>query len=107
MNGPQFVEAARVLAERLLVEYDGQADRALDRAFHLLTSRQPDDEEKQILGRMHATQREWYAARPDEAAKFVAIGDCKRDESLPVVDVAALASVINALMNYDESVVKR
>jgi hypothetical protein len=107
MNGPQFVEAARVLAERLLVEYDGQADRAFDRAFHLLTSRQPDDEEKQILGRMHATQREWYAARPDEAAKFVAIGDRKRDESLPVVDVAALASVINALMNYDESVVKR
>jgi hypothetical protein len=107
MNGPQFVEAARVLAERLLFEYDGQADRALDWAFCLLTSRQPDDEQKQILRRMHATQREWYAARPDEAAKFVAIGDRKRDESLPAADVAALASVINALMNYDESVVKR
>jgi hypothetical protein len=37
----------------------------------------------------------------------VAIGDRKRDESLPAADVAALASVINALMNYDESVVKR
>ncbi|MFM8704253.1 MAG: DUF1553 domain-containing protein, partial [Planctomycetia bacterium] len=37
MNGPQFVEAARVLAERLLSEYDGQADRVLDRAFYLLT----------------------------------------------------------------------
>ena len=107
MNGPQFVEAARVLAERLLVECDGEADRALDRAFHLLTSRQPDDEEKQIVRRMHAAQREWYAGHPDDAAKLVAIGDRKRDESLPVVDVAALASVINALMNYDESVVKR
>ena len=107
MNGPQFVEAARVLAERLLAEYDGQAERALDRAFCLLTSRAPDDEEKQILRRMHATQREWYAARPDDAAKLVAIGDRKRDESLPAADVAALASVINALMNYDESVVKR
>ena len=107
MNGPQFVEAARVLAERLLVEHDGQADRALDRAFHLLTSRQPDDEEKQIVRRMHAAQREWYAGHPDDAAKLVAIGDRKRDESLPVVDVAPLASVINALMNYDESVVKR
>jgi hypothetical protein len=107
MNGPQFVEAARVLAERLLVEYDGQAHRALDRAFQLLTSRQPDDEEKQIVRRMHAAQREWYAGHPDDAAKFVAIGDRKRDESLPAADVAALASVINALMNYDESVVKR
>jgi hypothetical protein len=107
MNGPQFVEAARVLAERLLAEYDGQTDRALERAFELLTSRRPDDEEREIVRRMHAAQREWYAARPEEAGKLVAIGDRKPDESLPASDVAALASVINALMNYDESVVKR
>jgi len=107
MNGPQFVEAARVLAERLLAEYDGQAGLALDRAFELLTSRLPDDEEREIIRRMHAAQREWYAARPDDAGKLVAIGDRKRDESLPATDVAALASVINALMNYDETVVKR
>ena len=107
MNGPQFVEAARVLAEKLLAEYDGQAEPALDRAFYLLTGRQPDDEEKQIVRRMHTAQMEWYAARPDDAAKFVAVGDRKRNESLPAVDVAAVASVINALMNYDGCVVKR
>ncbi|NBW97418.1 MAG: DUF1553 domain-containing protein, partial [Planctomycetia bacterium] len=107
MNGPQFVEAARVLAERLLADYDGQANRALERAFELLTSRQPDDEQRQILGQMHAAQIEWYRARPDDAGKLVEIGDRKHDESLPAVDVAALASVINALMNYDGSVVKR
>jgi len=56
---------------------------------------------------MHSAQREWYASHPDEAVKFLTIGDRKRDESLPAVDVAAVASVINALMNYDESVVKR
>ena len=92
MNGPQFVEAARVLAERLLAEYDGRG-RAVRSTGPSACSRagQPDDEEKQILRRMHAAQREWYAARPDDAAKFVAIGDRKRDESLPAVDVAALA----------------
>jgi hypothetical protein len=107
MNGPQFVEAARVLAEKLLAEYEGQAEPALDRAFYLLTGRQPDDEEKQIVRRMHTAQMEWYAARPDDAAKFVAVGDRKRNDSLPAVDVAAVASVINALMNYDGCVVKR
>jgi hypothetical protein len=107
MNGPQFVEAARVLAERLLVEHEGRADDALDRAFELLTSRRSDDEERKIIRRMHAAQWEWYAARPEDAGKLVAIGDRKRDESLPATNVAALASVINALMNYDESVVKR
>jgi hypothetical protein len=107
MNGPQFVEAARVLAENLLSDYDGQAERAIDRAFYLLTGRQPDDEEQQIVRRMHTAQVEWYAARPDDAAKFVAVGDRKRNESLPAVNVAAVASVINALMNYDGCVVKR
>ena len=107
MNGPQFVEAARVLAERLLAEHDGEAERALDRAFLLLTSRRPDDAEKLILRRMHAGQREWYATRPDDAALVVAIGDRQCDASLPAVDVASLAGVINTLLNYDETVVKR
>ncbi|MFM8496087.1 MAG: DUF1553 domain-containing protein, partial [Planctomycetia bacterium] len=107
MNGPQFVEAARVLAERLLADDDGRPDAALDRAFELLTSRPPDDEEQQIIRRMHAAQVEWYRARPDDAAKLVAIGDKKPTATVPAVDVAATASVINALMNYDGSVVKR
>jgi hypothetical protein len=107
MNGPQFVEAARVLAETLLADYDGQADRALDRAFERLTSRQPDDEERQIIRRMHAEQLAWYRVHPDDAAKLVAVGDRKPNAALAAVEVAAAASVINALMNYDGSVVKR
>jgi hypothetical protein len=107
MNGPQFVEAARVLAGKLLAEHDGQAERVLDRAFSLLTSRQPDDEERRILRRMHAEQLEWYRGHPDDAARLVAVGDTKPDAALAAVEVAAAAGVINALMNYDGCVVKR
>jgi len=107
MNGPQFVEAARVLAESLLADNGGRAEEPLDRAFYLLTNRRPDDEEKQIIRRMHAEQKEWYGSRPDEAAKLVAVGARPPNTALPPVDVAAAASVINALMNYDGSVVKR
>ncbi|MFN9272215.1 MAG: DUF1549 domain-containing protein [Planctomycetia bacterium] len=107
MNGPQFVEAARVLAERLLVEYDGQAEKALDRAFELLTNRPPDDEERRIIRRMHAAQLDWYRSHPDDAAKLVAVGEKKPNDALAAVDVAAAAGVINALLNYDGCVVKR
>ncbi|MCE9630943.1 MAG: DUF1549 domain-containing protein [Planctomycetia bacterium] len=107
LNGPQFVEAARVLAERLLTDHDGQFDRLLDRAFEQLTGRPPDDEEKLIIRRMHAAQLDWYRARPEDAAKLVSIGDKKPTGKLPAADVAAMASVVNALMNYDGSVVKR
>jgi hypothetical protein len=113
MNGPQFVEASRVLAETLLAadpadaDSAARADRVLGRAFELLTSRTPDEEERAILRRMHATQLDWYRAHPDDAAKLVAVGDRKPVESLPAVDVAAAAGVINALVNYDGCVVKR
>jgi mono/diheme cytochrome c family protein len=107
MNGPQFVEAARVLAERLLADYDGQVDRVLDRAFYLLTTRQPDDEERRIMARMHAGQLDWYGCHPEDAAIFVAVGDAKPNAALAAADVAAAAGVINALLNYDGCVVKR
>ena len=107
MNGPQFVEASRVLAERLLVESPGRTEDALARAFELLTSRRPDDEELAIMRRMHAEQAEWYHCRPEEAFAVVGIGDKKPSSTLWAADTAALAGVINALMNYDECVVKR
>lgn len=96
MNRPQFVEAARVLAERLLAEHDGQAETAVDRSFYLLTGRPPDDAEKRIVRRMHAEQVAWYAARPDDAENFFAIGDHNRNQSLSAIDVAAVAGVVNA-----------
>ena len=107
LNGVQFVEAARVLAEKLLAETKGDATATLALAFERLTSRPPDEQQRAILGRMHAAQLAWYAARPEEAQKFAGVGQTKRNEGLPAVEVAAAAGVINALMNYDESVVKR
>jgi mono/diheme cytochrome c family protein len=107
MNGPQFVEASRVLAETLLAESSGRNDDALARAFELLTSRRADDEEMAIMRRMHAEQAEWYHCRPEEAFAVVGIGDRKPSATLWAADTAALAGVINALMNYDGCVVKR
>ncbi|MEI6256988.1 MAG: DUF1549 domain-containing protein [Planctomycetota bacterium] len=111
LNGPQFVEAARVLAEKLLVDYPsdstGRVDTMLAQAFELLTSRRPDDEEEQILYRMYAQQRDWYHCHPDAAVELISIGATKPKANLFAGDVAALAGVVNALMNYDGCVVKR
>ncbi len=107
LNGPQFVEAARVLAERLLVEHAGRADAAIAAAFERLTCRPPDAAEREILARMHVEQAEWYRQHPDDAVRLVAVGATKPREGLAAVDVAAAAGVVNALMNYDGCVVKR
>jgi hypothetical protein len=106
LNGPQFVEAARVLAERMLAEQPDPV-AAIEAAFERLTSRRPDEAEKSILRRMHTEQLAWYREHADDAAKLVGVGDKPPRDGLAAVDVAAAAAVVNALMNYDGCVVKR
>ena len=106
-NGPQFVEAARVLAESLLAEHAGDAEAAVVEGFYRLTSRRPDVEERQILGRMVADQRDWYTAHPEEAKQLLAVGQRPPNRDRPEVETAALAAVLSGLLAHDESVVKQ
>jgi len=107
LNGPQFVEAARVLAETVHKETRGNRDALLTAAFQRLTSRTPDATEQQILGRMYDQQHAWYQGHPEATAQYLKIGEKPVDAALPPAEIAAAAAVINALMNYDGCVVKR
>jgi hypothetical protein len=110
LNGPQFVEASRVLAQKLLSgkpPVAGDVAPFLAEGFERLTSRRPDEAELGILRTMHAEQLAWYTAHPDDAHKLLTVGSMPADPALSPVDVASLAAVFNALLNYDPTVVKR
>ena len=107
LNDPQFVEAARVLAARLLTRF-GNDEAARNReAFRTLIGRAPDETESGILARLFAEQKDLFAGNRGEAAKLLAVGESKSDETLPPADFAAMTTVVNAIMNYDEFVVVR
>jgi hypothetical protein len=107
LNDPQFVEASRVLAERLIkAEQNAPADR-IRTAFRLLTSRLPTDRELRILLQLYEEQREHFAKSPDDALAFLKIGEAPRDESLSPADHAATSVVVEAIFNFDECVTKR
>jgi hypothetical protein len=107
LNGPQFVEASRVLAEKLYQGCEGKRDAMIEQAFVRLVSREPDAKEREILSRMFAEQLAYYGKHPDQAVALLGIGEKKRDDKLPVLDIAAATNLINALMNYDGCMVKR
>jgi hypothetical protein len=107
LNGPQFVEAARVLAENLYRAHAGQPDALVAAAFRRLTLRTADAAEQKILGRLFAEQLTWFRAHPADADKHLALGDTPRDPKLPAPEIAALATVVNTLMNHDAFAVKR
>ncbi len=106
LNDPQFVEAARVLAERLIKQHS-EAEARLNAAFRLLTSRAPTPVELAILQRLHHDQRERFAKSPDAAKALLATGESARDDALDPADHAALSVVVVMLMSFDECVTKR
>lgn len=107
LNGPQFIEAARGLAETLWTTQQGDREAVLVQGFFRLTSRPPDAAEQQILTRMFAQQLAWYAEHPEAAAQYLQLGERRASADIPAVELAALTNVLNAIMNFDGCVVKR
>ena len=109
LNDPQFVEAARVLAEQLLKRFPtGDGDQARNRwAFRSLTGREPDETEARILAQLFAEQKTLFSRNLDDAARWLDVGDSQWDETLPRADFAAMTAVVSAIMNFDEFVVVR
>ena len=107
LNDPQFVEAARVLGERLLREHPTDVAARIRGAVRALTGRLPDEKELGILQRLFDEQRTFYAKESDAADKLLTTGESKWDESLPHADFAATTLLVSAVMNFDEFVMER
>ena len=107
LNDPQFVEASRALAERLLKRHPRDAPERHRELFRSLIGRLPDETEAAILAQMFDEQHTWYERHLADAQKFVSVGDSAPDRSIPPADLAALTTVVNAIVNFDEFVVLR
>nr|MBP9902945.1 DUF1553 domain-containing protein [Verrucomicrobiota bacterium] len=107
MNDPQFMEAARVLGERLLKDYPKDVDARTREGFRALTGRLPDKTETAVLRQLFDEQKCFYAKEPGAADKLLATGESKWDEALPRADFAATTMLVSAIMNFDEFIMVR
>jgi hypothetical protein len=107
LNDPQFVEAARVLAEGLLKRHPDDGDARNREAFRTLVGRYPDATELAILRRTFDEQRVLFAREPGSAVGLLGVGESLRDEMLPPADLAAMTTVASLIMNFDEFIVLR
>ena len=107
LNDPQFVEAARKVAERMLVEGGPTTAERVRFAFRLIASRQPSPTEQSLLEKLYADERAAFSASPAAARKLLATGDSKWNQRLPVADLAAASVVATTVMNADDAVMKR
>jgi hypothetical protein len=105
MNDEQYVEASRLLAERMMTAAATPAER-LAYGFRQATARKPADAELKVLTKLYERQLENYRKNPEGAKKLLAVGEAKRNESLDVAEHAAYTMVANLILNLDEAITK-
>ena len=97
MNDPQFVEAARKLAENALSKPDPLAfiaARVLCRPFN--------DREKPVIEASLADLRRHYNANAADAEALLKVGEAPVDAKLAKPELAAWTMLTNQLLNLDE-----
>jgi hypothetical protein len=106
MNDVQFVEAARVFAQRVLQQGGADFDSQLDYAFMLTTARPADELRKRVFRNLYDSQLAAFSADAKRAGELLAFGETKRDESLDLAQHAAWTTVASAIFNLDEVITK-
>ncbi len=101
MNDPHFVEAARVMAERML-KVDGDLDAKIELAFRTLCGVRPDSRAKTILKQAYEEELALFKKDKVRAEKLLGIGAYKRDKSLDLFEHAAMTSVCSIIMNLEQ-----
>ncbi|MEE2642950.1 MAG: PSD1 and planctomycete cytochrome C domain-containing protein [Planctomycetota bacterium] len=104
LQGPQFVEAARKLAERILMDGGLTRESRIRYGFELVTSRQPTDEEAEILSRFQAQQAMHFKDHPQAAEKILSVGASRRNLELNPIELAAWTEWARLLLNLDETI---
>ncbi len=102
LNDPQFIEAARHLAEEALTTSSGNTNRAVEIMSRRLLARPLNATEQKVVNGTLATLESFYAGQPDEAKKLVTVGDSKPDAKIPAPQLAAMTMLANQLLNLDE-----
>jgi hypothetical protein len=102
LNDPQFVEAARHLAETALKEGGNTAESRIDLVARRLLARPLRPEEVKVVQASLGDLLAYYQTHAEEARKLIAVGESKADPGLDAGALAAWTMVANELMNLDE-----
>jgi hypothetical protein len=106
LNDPQYIEAARGLAERTMLEGgDTEASRATF-LFRTVTCRTPDIEELEEFVAAYREELEHFRADVEAAKNLATSGSMPPNEKLDHAELAAWTMAANVALNLDEVITK-
>ncbi|MBX3177199.1 MAG: PSD1 domain-containing protein [Candidatus Hydrogenedentes bacterium] len=105
MNNVVFVEAARVMAERMIEEHAGLEARVAA-GFQRVLARRPDAVELSRLCDAHAEFHRAFSRDPDRARALLRTGDRPYRTIFDEVELASMTMVASAILNLDEAIMR-
>ena len=106
LNDPQFVEAARNLAQLVLKQSPADPKSRLNAAAQRILCRTFREEELKTLEPAVAQLTKFYGDNKPQAEALIKTGESKPDEKLDPVELAIWTNLCNALLNLDEALNK-
>jgi hypothetical protein len=107
MNDVTYVEAARLLAQRMLREGGATPQARVAWAFLVTAARRPSDRELQVVLRNLSWQMDYFGQNPREATRLLSIGEKRNEAKLDAVELAAYSATASLILNLDEVITKQ
>jgi len=106
MNDPTYVEAARNLAQRMMLEGGETTEGRLTYGVRLLLSRTPRTSELAVLRAAFDRARGDFENDEPAAKSLLTVGSTAANATLNPTDLAAFTTVASILLNLDEAIYK-
>jgi len=106
LNEKTFVESARNLGQRILLEGGESMSDQVAHGFRLALSRWPNEKELNLLESAYRDYRLEYENDLVAAERIISVGESEPDASLDPRELAAATTLANVLLNLDETITR-
>jgi len=117
LNDPQFVEAARVLAQHTAKQMPNlntpaEQQAFVNQLFKSIVSRPARPREVALMTQLYVEERADFKKHPKRASELLAVGEYPlssqaAESTSAKAELAAWTVVASTLMNFDEAIIKR
>ena len=102
LNDPQFIEAAKNLAQVAIKQAGDSTEGRLDVIARRLLSRSFRPEELEVVKASLSDLMQYYRLHEEDARLLLGVGDAKPDTTMDAATLAAWTMLTNEVMNLDE-----
>ena len=106
LNDVQFVEAARMFAQRIVQRGGTEFSERLEFAFRWALSRSPGPIDKQVLENLYRQQLGEYRQNPAAAKELIAVGESEVSGDIDAVELATWTAVARTILNLHETMTR-